>query len=60
MARALTRSGRPVWSEAEFQGFLHTIGCAGFGWLRPEGVRSELERMMAASNWEEGCDELAG
>ena len=49
VTRALTRRGRPVWSEMEFHGFLLTLGCAGFGWLRPEGVRRELERMTEAS-----------
>lgn len=42
---ALTRHGEPVWSEMDFQNLLHTLGCAGYGWLRPEGVRSELEKM---------------
>lgn len=23
------------------------LGCAGYGWLRPEGVRRELEKMAA-------------
>ena len=44
---ALTRRGQPVWTEEDFQGLLYTLGCAGFGWLRPEGVRKELERMTA-------------
>jgi serine/threonine protein kinase len=42
---ALSRRGKPVWSEADFQRLLHTLGCAGYGWLRPEGVRRELEKM---------------
>lgn len=45
--RALTRQGRPMWSEADFDGLLRTLGCAGFGWLHPEGVRRELEKMTA-------------
>jgi hypothetical protein len=44
---ALTRRGKPVWSEADFQRLLYTLGCAGYGWLRPEGVRRELEKMAA-------------
>jgi hypothetical protein len=47
VTRALTRQGRPEWSEEDFQSFLYTLGCAGFGWLCPEGVRRELERMTA-------------
>ena len=43
--RALTRAGKPRWSEKDFGGLLHTIACAGYGWLDPEGIRRELERM---------------
>jgi WD40 repeat protein len=42
---ALTRRGRPTWTEEDFKSLLYTLGCAGYGWLRPEGVRRELERM---------------
>jgi hypothetical protein len=35
----------PSWTEEQFQGLLHTLGCAGYGWLRPEGVRRQLEAM---------------
>jgi hypothetical protein len=35
----------PTWSEEDFQRLLHTLGCAGYGWLRPEGVRRKLEEM---------------
>ena len=44
---ALTRFGQPEWSEEDFQGLLYTIGCAGYGWLRTEGVRRELTQMTA-------------
>jgi WD40 repeat protein len=44
---ALTRKGRPIWTEDDFNQFLYTLGCAGYGWLRPEGVRRELEKMSA-------------
>jgi WD40 repeat protein len=50
VTRALTRCGKPEWSEEDFQGFLHTLGCAGYGWLRPEGVHRELKQMTAAWN----------
>src|SRR5262249_18784046 len=46
---ALTRRGRPLWTGEDFEGLLDTLGCAGYGWLRPEGVRRELERM--AESW---------
>jgi WD40 repeat protein len=42
---ALTRRGAPTWTEEDFQHLLYTLGCAGYGWLKPEGVRRELERM---------------
>jgi hypothetical protein len=47
---ALTRRGKPSWVEDDFQQLLHTLGCAGYGWLRPEGVKRELEKM--AANWQ--------
>ena len=50
IALALTRRGRPAWTEDDFQRLLDTLGCAGFGWLRPEGVRRELEKM--AADWQ--------
>jgi hypothetical protein len=34
---ALTRQGKARWSESDFQRLLYTLGCAGYGWLRPEG-----------------------
>jgi WD40 repeat protein/serine/threonine protein kinase len=42
---ALTRRGIPAWTEEDFQNLLYTLGCAGYGWLRPEGVRQQLEVM---------------
>lgn len=44
---ALTRRGRPSWTDDDFKQLLHTLGCAGYGWLRPEGVKRELEKMAA-------------
>jgi len=46
---ALTRKGIPKWNEDDFNQLLHSLMCAGYGWLRPEGVRRELEKMTA--NW---------
>jgi WD40 repeat protein/serine/threonine protein kinase len=43
---ALTRKGTPIWTEEDFQNLLYTLGCAGYGWLRPEGVRQQLEIML--------------
>jgi hypothetical protein len=50
ITQALTRRGMPVWTEADFQQLLYTLGCAGYGWLRPEGVGRELERMSPESD----------
>ena len=49
-AVALRRKGKPRWSEEDFSGLLFNLGCAGYGWLRPEGVRRELEAMAATGN----------
>jgi WD40 repeat protein len=51
VCEALTRRGKPTWTEKDFQDLLFTLGCAGYGWLRPEGVRRELEWM--ADSWRE-------
>jgi predicted Zn finger-like uncharacterized protein len=50
IALALTRRGRPTWTAEDFEELLYTLGCAGYGWLRPEGVRSQLEKM--AHQWD--------
>ena len=47
---ALTRRGSASWTEKEFQQFLYMLDCAGYGWLSPERVRSELDKM--AGKWE--------
>jgi WD40 repeat protein/serine/threonine protein kinase/transposase-like protein len=49
---ALTRRGKPTWNDAEFQQRLCRLllSCGGYGWLRPQGVRAEVERM--SSVWE--------
>jgi len=49
ISQALTRRGRAFWTEKDFQRLLYMLGCAGYGWLRPEGVRRELTKM--AANW---------
>jgi WD40 repeat protein/serine/threonine protein kinase len=45
MAEALTRRGKPRCTEKDFQVLLRLLGCAGYGWLRLEGVRSQLKQM---------------
>jgi WD40 repeat protein/serine/threonine protein kinase len=46
----VTRIGKPIWDEEDFKKLLYTLGCAGYGWLRPEGVRKKVEEMTA--NWQ--------
>jgi len=46
---ALTRKGQPSWAEKDFAGLLDTLAYANYGWLRPEGVRKELQTM--ADKW---------
>ena len=38
---------RPDWSGDDFSQLLSTLSFAGYGWLRPEGIRRELEEMAA-------------
>jgi WD40 repeat protein/serine/threonine protein kinase len=40
--------GRPAWTEDDFNDLLFRLGCAGFGSLRPEGVRQELLKMSGS------------
>ena len=39
------RVGKPVWNDEDFMKLLKELEYRGYGWLRPEGVRRELERM---------------
>jgi len=45
--QALTRRGKSTWSEQDFQDLLRQLQYAGYGWLRPEGVRCKLEEVAA-------------
>jgi hypothetical protein len=49
--QALSRRGKPSWTDQDFQELLQQLQYAGYGWLRPEGVRAKLEQL--ASIWEE-------
>jgi WD40 repeat protein/serine/threonine protein kinase len=42
---ALTHRGKPSWNEKEFDALIRQLQYAGYGWLRPEGVRRQLEEM---------------
>ncbi len=38
-------SGKPLWSDYDFRKLLVQLQYRGFGWLRPDGVRRQLELM---------------
>jgi WD40 repeat protein/serine/threonine protein kinase len=40
-----SREGKPEWSDEDFAGLMRTLQYSGYGWLRPEGVRQQLETM---------------
>ncbi len=50
----LSRVGAPQWTEEDFQQLLTELGYRGYGWLRPEGVRRELEKMARERRWKGG------
>lgn len=41
---------QPQWNDDDFGQLITQLQHRGFGWLRPEGVRRELEKMTA--NWQ--------
>jgi len=47
---ALTRKGKPLWTDEDFKQLIYELGCAGYGWLSPEGVKRKLVKM--AANWD--------
>ncbi|MBW2052909.1 MAG: protein kinase [Deltaproteobacteria bacterium] len=51
----LTRHGKPSWTDEDFKDLLDIIGWAGYGWLRPEGIKINLDYM--ARRWQ-GPSEL--
>ena len=51
-ADGLSRIGRPLWSEEDFQELLLELQHRGYGWLSSDGVRQQLRSMGAA--WQGG------
>ena len=39
-----------AWTETDFQELLMELGCRGYGWLKPEGVRRKLAEMAKTSD----------
>jgi len=54
---AIKKEGKPNYTEEDFKQLLYTLACAGYGWLREEGVRKKLEEMAlkwkAPQDWYE-------
>ena len=48
---SLTRRGKPVRLDEEMKGLLSTLGCAGYGSVRSELIKKELDVM--ADEWQE-------
>jgi WD40 repeat protein/serine/threonine protein kinase len=46
LTRACTRTGTAAWDDDDVQTLLYLLGCAGYGWLRPEGVRRRLATLQ--------------
>lgn len=45
--RSLLRKGPPSFTESDFENLLYELGCSGYGWLSPSGVRKRLDEMAA-------------
>jgi WD40 repeat protein/serine/threonine protein kinase len=45
VTRALRRVGQPTWDDGDLQTLLYVLGCAGYGWLRPEMIWRRLQEM---------------
>jgi hypothetical protein len=54
IAAALTRKGRPTWTEADFQSLLEELGFAGYGWLSSDVVRIKLVELLKATEVKNG------
>jgi WD40 repeat protein len=55
ISSALTRRGKPVWSDRDLSRLLGTLAGAGFGWLRPDRVRRRLAQMVTDAELLELC-----
>jgi hypothetical protein len=45
--KRLLRCGHPSWDDNDWLRLLETLQRSGYGWLNPDGVRRELEKMTA-------------
>ncbi|MBF0518658.1 MAG: protein kinase [Nitrospirae bacterium] len=54
---ALPRRGNASWTEEDFNNLIYVLGCAGYGWLRSEGVKEKLNYMMSwYGKWRGWCE----
>jgi WD40 repeat protein len=44
-AEGLSRTGIPIWSTVDFKKFYEELKNKGFGYIRPNGIITELEKM---------------
>ncbi|QBD75322.1 tetratricopeptide repeat protein [Ktedonosporobacter rubrisoli] len=47
LLKCCQRQGKPIWNEKDFQRLIWSLQYAGYGWLRPEGVRRKLGALTA-------------
>lgn len=47
LEKALTRKGKPSYNEEDFDRLLFVLGCVGLGWIKPDGVRKQLNSMQS-------------
>lgn len=58
--QALTHKGVPRFGDSEFNRLLFALGCAGYGWLHPQGVKAAIDRAIAAWHVPRGLPERSG
>lgn len=42
----LLRKGEPEWTDNDFERLMKELGCRGYGWLKPAGVRDKLKELI--------------
>lgn len=42
----ISRLGAPAWTEDDFQDLVNQLAYRAYAWLRPDGIRQELEKMI--------------
>ncbi|MBF0516940.1 MAG: WD40 repeat domain-containing protein, partial [Nitrospirae bacterium] len=52
---SFTRRATPLWNETDVEELLSQLSLRGFGWLRPEGVRTKLDalRQETLTRWQQ-------